>query len=153
MTVFLCIYGSFTWIFASLISHDFAYVDELSATIGYELPEAEYVSVLYDYSATCESMAMIKVSSDKTETFVSELDSNTKWIKASAYMPLEILLLSDKTQTSQYDFFCVYNVTKNKYFTFSRLESIPDSDYSDGQWIYIAYDVESRIISVFSYVE
>lgn len=59
--------------------------------------------------------------------------------KNSGFIPSNLIYLFSLTSTQNYDYFAIYNETKNIYNDF------------DGELIYLAYDLETRILYVINF--
>lgn len=133
MTLILCIYGSFTNVFAQQISHDTSYLEEISQKTNIEFPNEYYISIAYDFVQTGDSFAMAKFDKDDL-SFVSAIKANPNWHNDASFIPsttYDIVLI---TLTSQCEYYAVYNLTTNSYDDF------------DGKIIYFAFDTQSNIL-------
>ena len=140
MSVLLCLYGCFTPIFAHNISHDAKYVNDLSATVQLDVPTPEYVAITYELYESCESMAMIKISEADASDFVMQLELSGNWKRDhSSFPPFHFDFLQN-LETADYEYFCFYNLSYNEY-----------NAYTGSAVIYMAYDVQSRVLFVYQF--
>ena len=75
MTPLLFLYGCFWIKFYPSITHDTSYIVSLSNTISITIPSDSYVSIVTDYN-NYEYLMMVKISENKTENFVNNLEYN-----------------------------------------------------------------------------
>lgn len=127
----LCIYGSFTWIFADEISHDLSYLTDISSTINYELPTNGYISVTYDYDPIMESLAMLKLDKSEGNNFVGKINNDENWKGDINSIFFTDVISIDLTK--EYDYFYLY---ENK---------------AEAKMVFIAYDTETRILYICNY--
>lgn len=137
MTVLLCIYGSFTFIFSDMVGHDFAYAQELSATVNIEIPADSYVAYMKSLDESGDTTTMMITIPDSAKSdFLQTIDGNNGWKKSTAHIPANAIDISTLGATLDYDYFAVYNESKHIY-----------SDY-EGKLIFMAYDVETSVLYV-----
>ena len=136
MTGLLCIFGSFTGAFSDQISHDMSYLKPISEKINLDIPTDGYISIMYDFQDSGDSLAMVKID-DQNDKFVSQLDSNSNWRKDTSFIPSNKIDLYLLTMTSSYDYFMIYNLTINSYNSF------------EGEIIYFAYNIESDVLLIY----
>ena len=86
MTGLLCIYGSFTGAFSDQISHDMSYLEPISEKINLDIPTDGYISIMYDFQDSGDSLAMVKIN-DQNDSFASELDNNNNWKRDTSFIP------------------------------------------------------------------
>lgn len=137
MTPLLFLYGCFSLIFANSVIHDRSYVDNLSNTISISIPSDSYVSVGKDYN-NYEYVMMIKLSKNASSEFIQKIE-NIGWKKDTSFIPSNAVDLFTLASTQNYDYFAVYNETKNIYNDFN------------GDLIYLAFDIESRVLYVIKF--
>ena len=136
MTGLLCIFGSFTGVFSDQISHDMSYLDPISEKINLDIPTDGYISIMYDFQDSGDSLAMVKID-DQNDSFASKLDNNNNWKKDTSFIPSNEIDLYLLTMTSSYDYFMVYNLTTNSY------------NYFEGKTIFFAYNIESDVLLIY----
>ena len=112
MTGLLWIFGSFTGIFSDRVSHDMSYLEPISEKINLDIPTDGYISIMYDFQDSGDSLAMVKID-DQNDSFTSKLDNNNNWKKDTSFIPSNKIDLYLLTMTSSYDYFMVYNLTSN----------------------------------------
>lgn len=136
MTGLLCIFGSFTGVFSDQISHDMSYLDPISEKINLDIPTDGYISIMYDFQDSGDSLAMVKID-DRNDSFASKLDNNNNWKKDTSFIPSNEIDLYLLTMTSSYDYFMIYNLTTNSY------------NYLEGKTIYFAYNIERDVLLIY----
>ena len=136
MTGLLCIFGSFTSAFSDRISHDMSYLEPISEKINLDIPTDGYISIMYDFQDSDDSLAMVKID-DQNDSFASELDNNNNWKRDTSFIPSNKIDLYLLTMTSSYDYFMIYNLTTNSY------------NYFEGKTIYFAYNIESDVLLIY----
>jgi transcriptional regulator with XRE-family HTH domain len=139
MSVVLAIYGSFSSIFSDTISHDKAYLDNISELMNFDFPNSDYISITYDYNQNCESLAMAKINENEADSFIEKLDKNGYFHKDVSFIPSNVLDIYTLSLTTDYEYFTVYNLTTNSYNDF------------DGKLIYVAYDIDKSILFICCY--
>lgn len=139
MTALLCVYGSFTSIYKDKISHDYAYLDNISAIVQIDFPDEGYISIAKEYTENSESLAMAKFSEQGAAEFSNYLQTDNNWKTDITYIPSSIVDGFVSSKTSGYDYFTVYNVSKNVYNDF------------DGKIIFMAYDIELSTLFILCY--
>ena len=137
MIIVLSLYGSFTNIFSSQISHDTKYLTKISETTNIDIPTAAYVSIVYDFQTEDDSLAMVKFNDDSM--YVNNIEKNSNWTSDISFIPSDVNNLFILSLTSDYEYFTVYNTTSNTYNNF------------DGELIYFAYDVDSKVLFIYCY--
>lgn len=137
MIFFLCVYGCFTSIFASQISHDWTYLYSVEKTVDFDFPDGGYIAVNFDYMEEGASLIMVKVEEEHTDAFVSQLTNNANWEQDVSFIPANAMNPFTLATTSDYDYFSVFNKSTNSYNNFP------------GRIIFMAYDVETSTIFIY----
>ena len=123
MVALLSIFGSFTNIFASQISHDVRYLTEISKRTNINISEDTYFSIAYDFQTEGDSLAMVKFNDNAM--YVDNIENNSNWKTDVSFIPSNVNNLFILSLTSNYEYFTVYNVTKNTYNIFDgELDSV-----------------------------
>jgi hypothetical protein len=138
MTALLCIFGLFTSIFSSQISHDMNYVNEISSMINFDIPTDGYVSICTGFQKEDDSLAMIKINDENN--FLSQIENYNNWKKDTSFIPSNKLDLYLLTLTTSYDYFMIYNLNTNDY----------NSNF-ENEFIYLAYDIETSVLLIYLY--
>ena len=133
----LFIFGAFTFLFANQFSRDMSYLHDVSNIVHFDLPDGGEICVAYDYIEEGSSMAMVKVTEQEASSFVTTLAKNANWKRDISFIPANAIDLFTVSETRDFDYFSVYNLTANRYNTFS------------GQLIFMAYDVETCVIYIY----
>lgn len=145
MCTLLAIYGSFTFIFADRVLHDFEYVHELEQTVSIDLPDSGYISRTTNTDSTINSFAMIKFD-DANEIF--DIVSNDKrFANDMSAIPANFIDLYYTAITSGYHYFMIFDVTSNK------ANVIPDSQSEEHRFIFIAYNIDTNILCVLDFMK
>ena len=134
----LCIIGFMPNIIGLKIEHDTYYVTKLEEKINIDLPDDSYVSSLSNYPTDNIDVAMIKIPYENSLEFFKYIISDSGW-KDNNELVEDVLNPFILVNTIDYDYFLVYNQTLDIY------------NNCDGKIIYLAYDVETRIIYVATY--
>ena len=136
MIPLLCIYGSFTFLSAGTVSHDWNYLSEIESIVDFDFPNEGHITV--DLMGIEEGSygIQIKLDRDASAGFVSQLENNTNWKRDVSFMPANAVDLYTLTYITDYDYFSVYNITTESYNNFP------------GTLILMAYDVETRMIYI-----
>lgn len=137
MIFFLCVYGSFTSIFASQISHDWSYLYAVEKTVDFDFPDDGYIAVNFDYIEEGSSLIMVKVDEEHSGAFASQLRNNSNWELDVSFIPANAIDPFTLATTSEYDYFSVFNKSANSYNTFP------------GSIIFMAFDVETGTIFIY----
>lgn len=137
MIFFLYVFGSFTSIFASQISHNWSYLYSLEKTIDFDFPDDGYIAVNFDYMEEGSSLIMVKVDEEHSDAFVSQLRNNSNWEHDVSFIPANAIDPFTLATTSDYDYFSVFNKATSSYNTFP------------GSIIFMAYDVETSTIFIY----
>lgn len=137
MIIVLSLFGSFTNKFSSQISHDTKYLTKISETTNIDISTAAYVSIVYDFQIEDDSLAMVKFNDDSM--YVNNIEKNSNWKGDVSFIPSDVNNLFILSLTSDYEYFTVYNTTSNTYNNF------------DGELIYFAYDVDSKVLFIYCY--
>lgn len=156
-TLLLSIYGSFTFIFSGMYSHDYSYVNRIETEIGLDLPDSGIVTT-QRWSSGVEQETQTDIveylfKSDITFTneaeiqkFNTEIGESSLWL-ASVSTPLmgEIpAMFSYLTLSDQYDCFMIYNADLDTY------NSIPEKS-GTYRFAYIAYDSQNAKMVIGEY--
>ena len=137
MVFWLCVFGSFTAIFADQFGHDMSYLSNISSVVGFAFPDDGYISIEYDYMEEGSSRAMVKISDENSAALLTKIVNHPSWKRDVSFMPANAIDVFNLAMTSDYDYFAVYNLTTNSYNTFP------------GKLIFMAFDVETDIIYIY----
>ena len=137
MVALLSLYGSFTNIFASQVSHDAKYLTKISDVTNIDIPSNAYISIAYDYLTEGDSLAMVKF--DDNSMYTDNIENNLNWKTDISFIPSNVNNLFILSLTSDYEYFTVYNITSNSYNNF------------DGELIYFAYNVDTSVLFIYCF--
>lgn len=137
MVFLLCVFGSFTAVFADQFGHDMGYLSNISSIVDFDFPDDGYISIEYDYMEEGSSRAMVKISDEDSAALLTKLADHPSWKRDTSFMPANAIDVFNLAMTSDYDYFAVYNLTTNSYNTFP------------GKLIFMAFDVETDIIYIY----
>lgn len=144
-TALLVLYGSFTFIFGGMYSHDFAYVSQIETEIRFDLPDKGEIStqdwtvgtqtepdpntVQYYYTSNI-------TFTDKSEitNFNAEISQSDLWLTSvnTTLIGLVPSMYSYLPSSTQYDYFMIYNVDLESY------NAMPENS-GTYRYIFIAY--------------
>lgn len=156
-TVLLFIYGSFTFIFSGMYSHDFSYVNRIESLIDFDLPDkgdittqnwdngpqtgtqAETVHYFYTSDITF-------TDKDEIAKFNALISQNELWLTyvSTPLLGAVPLMYSYLPSSAQYDYFMIYNVDLKTYNT------IPESS-GTYKFIFTAYNSQQGIMQIGEY--
>jgi hypothetical protein len=145
-TTLLVLYGSFTFIFSDLYSHDFGYVNRIETQIKFDLPDngnittqdltegtqsgtqAEFVRHFY-------SSDVVFADEDEISKFNATISQSELWLTSvkTPLMGMIPFMFSSSPYSAEYDYFMIYNTDLNTYNT------LPDSS-GTYRFIFIAYN-------------
>jgi len=145
-SVLLVLYGSFTFIFSGLYSHDFSFVNQIETQINFNLPDKGNITTQDwtkgEQSGTDATTTHYLYMSDITFTNKEEISSLNKEINSSKFWMTSVstLLLGEVpsmcsylTSNSDYNYFMIYNCDLKTY------NAIP-GESGTYKFIFIAYD-------------
>lgn len=154
-TVLLTAYGSFTFFFSGLYSHDFSYVGKIETAIHFDLPNTGDI-IIHDYTQEvqfkneiidCNSISDIKfTAAEEVAKFNKELKESELWLTAIktnliGFTPYKY---QAPTYSGQYDYYMIYNIDLKSYNTIPK-----ESDkYS---YIFIAYSSTEGKMKIYEY--
>lgn len=149
MAAFLCIYGSFTFIFANIYSHGDEPILNVEQTLNIDIPEHSHINT-QDWTKGTQSMprGYIYFTSDiyfddaAVEEFEKNLSNDTKWISDIPNDMVGITSYLCDMQTS--DYYIIYN-KDTKEFNKLPIES--------GMYVFIniLYNEESNTMKLVEY--
>lgn len=156
-TVLLIIYGSFTFIFSDMYSHDFSYVNRVGASIGFDLPDKGDIAT-EDWTGGTQTGTQANVVkyhymsditfTDKSQVskFNSEISDSELWLPSvrTSLMGLIPSMYSDLTSSAEYDYFMIYNADLKSYNT------IPESS-GTYRYLFIAYNSLEGTMKIIEY--
>ena len=122
MTVSLCMYGSFTFIFAGLYTHDEAPILRVERLLHIDIPEYEYINTL-DWSQGIQSsrsttylMSEVYFKEEAVKEFEQGLPYDYKWMKGA--IPSDLVgITSFFSDSRNYDYSIIYNVNTGEFNT------------------------------------
>ena len=147
----LIIYSSFTLIFGKLISHDYAYVDNLEVTIGFELPDHGHITTqkytdesgLTDIFTESKSDVLF-IDAKEVEEFESRLYGSNLWTNVVSTKNIGMLPLEATFDISSYDKFMIFNVNQSTY------NELPTTS-GTYQMLFLAYDSINDKMNIFEF--
>ena len=120
MLVLLCIYGSFSFIFANIYEHSDEPILKIEQTLGIDLPTHKQITT-QDWTKGMQSTSggYIYSSSDiyfeknQVEEFENQIAIDERWLSA---MPNELIgIATPFGDTGMYDYALIYNVDTSEY--------------------------------------
>ncbi|NLW78694.1 MAG: hypothetical protein GXY32_04700 [Ruminococcaceae bacterium] len=156
-TVLLVLYGSFSFVFSDMYSHDFSYVDRISTKIGFDLPDKGDIAT-QDWTTgvqtapnpdTVRYLASSDITfADKAEisAFNAEILKSEQWLTTvnTTLIGLVPSLYSYLPASTQYDTFMIYNTDLKTYNT------MPERS-GTYKYIFIAYNSVEGTMKVGEY--
>lgn len=148
MTALLCIYGSFTFIFGDMYSHNDEPIINAEELLNINIPEHTQINTQDWGGAQMASRGNIAYSSDvyfddgTVENFEKRLSLSTKWIEEISTNLIGITSGFCDYQT--YDYFIIYNINTGEY------NSLPRSD-GTYRFLNLLYDVDSNKMMIVEY--
>lgn len=137
--VFIClplliIFGSYRFIFNSVVSYDINKISIIEDKINLEIPDEIKVSTnkldLYDIS-------YVKIiNNESKEVFEQEVKNNQLWQNTLNSVIKSLLPLDIQYESETFDYFVFYNIKNDEYNIFP-----PKGEY---ECIFIAYDCETH---------
>ena len=149
MTALLCIYGSFSFIFANIYSHSDKPIIKAEQTLGIDIPEHSQINT-QDLTKGTQSgfrgyvfyVSDIYFEESSAEIFEKELPNDPKWIST---VPTEMIgITSSHCDMYDFDHLIIYNVDTNQ---FNKLPS----ESGTYRFINILYDSDSDAMKLVEY--
>ena len=149
ITVILCIYGSFTFIFAGLYTHDDAPVLRVERLLHIDIPEYEQINTM-DWTKGTQSTSRgyiywtsdVYFKEEAVEEFEQRLSYDYKWIDV---IPNELVgITSAFCDNRNYDYFLIYNVDTGEF------NSLPSSS-GKFRFINVMYNCKSNAMMIVEY--
>lgn len=149
VSVILCFWGSFTFVYGDIYSHDDEPIANAEKLLGIDIPEHLRIDTL-TFSDKIDSEDRVNVysdsniyfDSDAVEEFEKNLDSDTKWISD---LPNDMVgITSNYFGSSQNEYYIIYNKDTGEI---NKLPSI-NGTYD---FISVLYNTESNIMYLTEY--
>ena len=146
---FLCLYGSFTFIFASMYDHSDTPIIRIEQMTGIDIPEHFQIST-QDWTEGSQSVARGYIYSvsdvyfDDTavEEFEQQLASDEKWLPS---VPNALVgIISSMSNYGSYDYILIYNVDTSEFNTLPR-------ESGTFRFINILYSSEDNKMQIIEY--
>ena len=149
MTALLCIYGSFSFIFANVYDHSDKPIVRIEQTIGIDIPKHKQINT-QDWTKGTQSVSRgyiystsyIYFDDSAVEDFEKQLTNDDKWL--SSISSDMIGITSPMNDSGIYDYVLVYNVDTSEYNT------LP-SNSGNFRFINILYKVKDNIMLIVEY--
>ncbi len=149
MTAFLCIYGSFPFIFANVYDHSDEPIVKTEQTIGIDIPEHEQIST-QDWTKGTQSLSRgyiyytsdIYFDNSAVEEFEKQLKNDDKWLSSVSNDLIGIT--SPMNDYGIYDYVLVYNVDTTEHNT------LPNKS-GKYRFINILYGLEENQMKIVEY--
>ena len=149
MAVLLCIYGSFTFIFADIYSHDDAPILRIEETLSIDIPEHTHINT-QDWTKGTQtvrrgyifSTSDIYFEEKAVKEFEEQLPSDSKWITVISSDMIGITSIFCDTQA--YDYFIIYNVQTQEF------NQLP-SESGTYRFINVLYNTKSNTMKIVDY--
>ncbi len=153
----LVIYGSFTFIFSDLYSHDFTYVNRVEEMIDFDLPDNGDITTedWTDGTQTGTQANVVKylymsdimfTEEGEVAKLNAEISDSELWLTyvSTSLMGLVPSIYSDLAASSEYDYFMIYNARMKSYNT------IPESS-GKYRYLLIAYNSREGTMEIIEY--
>jgi hypothetical protein len=149
VSVILCFWGSFTFIYGDIYSHDDEPIANAEKLLGIDIPEHLRIDTL-TFSDKIDSEDRVNVysdsniyfDSDAVEEFEKNLDSDTKWMSD---LPNDMVgITANYFGSSQNEYYIIYNKDTGEI---NKLPSI-NGTYD---FISVLYNTESNIMYLTEY--
>lgn len=149
MTVLLCLYGSFTFIFSDMSDHSDKPIAKIEQLTGINIPEHRQINT-QDFTKGAQSVSRgyLYYSSDvyfeerSVEVFEKQLAADEKWLET---LPNDLIGISAPYfEHSAYDYQLIYNTDTAEYNT------LPDTD-GTFHFISILYHAKSNQMKIIEY--
>ena len=149
VAVLLCLYGSFTFIFAGIYSHDDAPILRIEETLLIDIPEYKHINT-QDWTKGTQttrrgyiySTSDVYFDEDAVGDFEYAMSYDYRWISV---IPNDLVgITSAFCDTKAYDYFLIYNVNTGE---FNQLPS-ESGKYS---FINVLYNTQSNTMKIVEY--
>ncbi len=146
---FLCLYGSFSFIFSDIYSHSPEPILYTEQVIGIDIPEHELISTL-NYTQGTQSFprGYIYYASDvyfddeNAKILENQLSEDNRWLSS---LSSDIIgIISPLAESGQYDYILIYNLITRD------LNTLPDTD-GTYRFLNIVYDSETNYMRIIEY--
>lgn len=139
MCAVLAIYGSFTFAFKNETKHDFAKVTSIESAVRLDLPDSGYVSYHTSGSGTkLQTKGMIKFD-DQNGILNTVRNCNHFITDASSFE--NVVSSYNRTETKNYDYFLLYDVTCLIYNDINVLR-----EHIGHHFVYLAYSADKNVL-------
>ena len=124
------------------ISHSRYYLTQIERKINMNFPSDGKVSVALEYRDDIKKVIMVKFNKEDKEEILDIVQSKN-WRTSSHYsMYSNTVDASYYNLTSNYDYFCSYNINDNKFNSYGNGDTI----------LYMAYNETSNTLFIVEYV-
>lgn len=127
----LFIFGNFTFIFSSEISHEASVLNEISNLIDFEFPKSEYISSMNEYIENSDSLIMVKFNDEEENKLLENINNNQYW-KDYNLLPNDSIINIVLFDNYDYDYFFAYDIM--------------NSNYKNG---FMAYDEDKNVLVIY----
>ena len=148
MLLVLCIYGSFTFVFADTVSHSNEPIVKVEKIMGIDIPDYKQVST-QDWTKGTQSVTRgyIYYTSDvlfdsvKTDDFETRMMTDDKWL---SFIPSALIGISSDFADFGYDYALIYNIDTEEF------NSLPDHS-GTYRFMNILYSLDSNTMKIVEY--
>lgn len=146
MTIILCIYGSFTFIFSTIYDDSDTMIIKTEQTVGIDIPQHKQIRTLDLTEGTQTSArgyiyttSYINFEDNAVQKFKRELDSDERWLSS---VPNELIgVISPSYVQSEFDYVLIYNTDTCEFNT------LPDNS-GTYQFFNVFYDTENNKMKI-----
>lgn len=146
MTIILCIYGSFTFMFSTIYDDSDTMIIKTEQTVGIDIPQHKQIRTLDLTEGTQTSArgyiyttSYINFEDNAVQKFKRELDSDERWLSS---VPNELIgVISPSYVQSEFDYVLIYNTDTCEFNT------LPDNS-GTYQFFNVFYDTENNKMKI-----
>ena len=149
MTVLLCLYGSFTFIFAGIYTHDDAPLLRIEETLAIDVPDYLQITT-QDWTKGTQttrrgyiySTSDVYFDENAVKSFEAEMQNDYRWISA---IPSDLVgVTSFFCDYDGYDYYVVYNVSTGEF------NKLPDES-GRYEFINVLYNSKNKTMKIVEY--
>ncbi len=149
MTALLCIYGSFSFIFADVYDHSDEPIIEIEQTIDIDIPEHSQINT-QDWTKGTQPVSRgyvyytsdIYFESNSVDAFEKQLENDDRWLSS---VPNDLIgVTSPLGDSTMHDYLLIYNIDTDEF------NSLPD-DNGIYRFINILYSTEDNQMRIVEY--
>lgn len=147
MLAFLCIYGSFTFLFADTYSHDYQVVTQWEEQTGIDFPDTGEITT-EDYSTgeqsggySLQTRSSIILDENNAQTFMNQIYRDEKWMDN---LPTGLSGCVPFSMSGNYDYCLLYNLDTNE------INKMP-AESGNYHFVYFTYNHATKTLMIEEY--